>query len=521
MKTFLFTLIILFSSTIAAFAQPGILDGDFDADGKVTTNVSVDESESVESILVQPDGKIIAVGYARIGSNLDFALVRYNFDGSLDNSFSVDGIVTTDLSGVNDFPRDAALQSDGKIVVVGYVQSIDNDDMVAVRYNPDGTLDDSFGINGIVMLESPAGTFVIGDGLAIQPDGKICLIGGSSSSVAGLFVVTRLNTDGSLDNTFSVNGTLTTSFDGWARGKSIALQADGKILVAGSLSKNESWGTQYSMAVARYNVNGTLDPEFDMDGKATVQFGLGTDIANCSDMLVQNDGKMVLVGSSGETYALARINIDGSSDNTFGIDGRVFTAVGLDESFARGVALQADNKILAAGYTANFHSYEFALVRYNTNGTLDDSFSLDGIVTSEFGSNEAYGSALAIQPDGRIVVGGRSINGDDYFFAVARFISGVNIGILDFAVDNGSVMIYPNPIEASSILKYQLQKDEALSCHVYDMNGKLVQTLFSSQKRPKGVHTEVLGTAASLPSGNYLLTLDNGTDSFSLKIIKG
>lgn len=275
-----------------------------------------------------------------------------------------------------------------------------------------------------------------------------------------------------------------------------------------------------SMAVARFNTDGTLEMEFDTDGKVLVSFGSSGSF--CRDMTIQNDGKIVLVGYASDGFALARLNTDGSLDNTFSIDGRVITAIGIDESYGRAVAMQADNKILAAGNTSNnaTSEEEFAIVRYNTDGTLDNSFSLDGRATTEFGNDDASAYDLAIQPNGRIVVGGLSRAISSSEFALARFISGVNIGILDFAVESGSVIIYPNPIEESSIIKYQLEKDEVLSCHVYDMSGKLLQTLFSSQKRQKGEHTEALGTAASLPSGNYLLQLDNGTDSFSLKVVR-
>ncbi|MGB0917267.1 MAG: T9SS type A sorting domain-containing protein [Flavobacteriales bacterium] len=520
MKTFALILTAFLFSYTTACAQPGILDGDFDADGKVTTNVAVDRYERASALLVQPDSKIIAVGYARGNTTAyDIAVVRYNIDGSLDNSFSVNGMLTTDVADNNDYGYDAALQADGKIVVVG-TTGMSPRRMIAVRYNADGTLDGSFGTNGMVILDSPETENFTGEGIVIQPDGKICLAGRAFLS-SSLFLVARLNTDGSLDNTFSVDGILTSTFgDGTSSAYAIALQTDGKIVVAGDLSWWEGPILMRHLAVARFNTDGTLDMEFDTDGRVLVSFGSSGFF--CRDMTIQNDGKIVLVGYSNNSFALARLNTDASIDNTFSVDGRVITAIGIDESYGRAIAIQADNKILAAGNTSNtaIGEEEFALVRYNSDGTLDNTFSLDGRTTIEFGNNDASAYSVAIQPNGRIVVGGISRDVSSSEFAVARFISGVNIGILDFAVDNGSVVVYPNPIEENSILKYQLEKDEVLSCHVYDMNGKLVQTLFSSQKRQRGQHTEALGTASALPSGNYLLQLDNGTDSFSLKVTR-
>ena len=229
---------------LARYNANGSLDTSFDGDGKLTTDFA---GGVAAGVALQSDGKIVAVGYATgFGGELDFALARYNANGSLDTSFSADGTQTTDLGG-DEEASDVAIQPDGKIVAVGSGYSFIGSSTMAVvaRYNPDGSLDPSFGTFAGFQLTSVSGNDRAA-GVALQPDGKIVAVGATYED----FLLARYNPDGSPDPTFSDDGTQTTTDFGegaWAGG--VALQPDGKIVVAGAGS---SGGGAGEFALARY-----------------------------------------------------------------------------------------------------------------------------------------------------------------------------------------------------------------------------------------------------------------------------
>ena len=227
--------------------------------------------------------------------------------------------------------------------------------------------------------------------------------------------------DGDLDTSFGTGGKVVTSFlgqDDFVR--SIAIQSDGKIVVAGE-TKN---GTYDEFALARYNPDGTLDTSFgNSGGKMITNSNNNGDHAR--SVAIQSDGKIVLAGAGDNTgnddFALYRYNTDGSLDSSFGTGGKVFTAVGSGNDFAESVAIQSDGKIVVAGYSYNGSNDDFALVRYNTDGSLDTSFDSDGKVTTDFGAGSDVANSVAIQSDGKIVAAGNSKNGNYRDFALVRY----------------------------------------------------------------------------------------------------
>jgi uncharacterized delta-60 repeat protein len=404
------TLNVALASPAAAAA--GDLDTSFDADGKVTTDFG--GFDGAADVAIQPDGKIVAVGSATGGN---FALARYNPDGSLDTSFDGDGKVTTDF-GTSDQAFGVAIHPDGKIVAAG---SAHGEDFVLARYNRDGSLDTSFGVDGKVTTDFGGG--VVGGGasaVAIQPNGKIVAAGWTGA--VDDFALARYNLDGSLDTSFGGDGKVTTDFGGaFEAANELAIQPDGKIVAAGF------GGATDDFALARYNRDGSLDTSFDGDGKVTTDFGgfpgpfgdpvYTVDVA--AGVAIQHNAKIVAAGF-GDAFAvgLARYNRDGSLDTSFGGDGKVRDFGGFGAAF--GVAIQSDGKIVAAGSGSD--GFGFALARYNPDGSLDTSFGVDGKVTTDFGGGVVGGgaSAVAIQPDGKIVVAGGGGAGFD--FALARYL---------------------------------------------------------------------------------------------------
>jgi uncharacterized delta-60 repeat protein len=386
--------------------------------GKVTTPVGGSQ-DFAYSVAVQPDGKIVVAGSSSNGANDDIALVRYNTDGTLDTTFNITGKVTTPIGSGFDEGLSLVIQSNGKIIVAGYTFNGTNDDFALVRYNTDGSLDTTFNGTGIVTTPIGSGDD-LGIAVALQADGKIVVGGFSNNGMRNDFALARYKADGSLDTTFNTTGKVITSIgvlDDQTR--SVAVQPDGKIVAAG-YSHN---GTDFDFAVARYKADGSLDQTFNGTGFVTTPVGTENDYAYST--VLQTDGKIVAAGRSyngtDNDVALARYNADGSLDTTFNTTGLVTTPIGAINDIAGSVVLQTNGKIVAAGSSDNGADGDFAVIRYNADGSLDTTFNATGIVTTPIGAGDDAAYFVALQPDGKIVAVGYSQNGTDYDFALARY----------------------------------------------------------------------------------------------------
>lgn len=389
----------------AAVAAPGALDLTFGGTGMVSTAFTTGD-DSARAVAVQADGKIVAGGYAKSGSNYIFALVRYNANGTLDTTFGGTGKVTTALWGVDDGITGLAIQSDGKILAGGYALSGSNYVFALVRFNTDGAVDNSFALGGKVT--TPIGVDSFANAMRIQTDGKIILAGsaldGSNYDVA----LARYNANGSLDTTFNSTGKVTTPvLAGHDVANAVAVRPDGKIVVAGYAFN----GLVSNFAVLRYNANGSLDTTFDTDGKLTTSI-LGVDDA-ATGVAVQADGKVVAAGYAKNgavlNFAVARYNTDGSLDTSFDTDGKVTTSILGGNDAATAVLIQSNGKIVVSGTAANVNDYDVAVARYNANGSLDASFDADGKVSYSFGTEtDNVGYAVTLDAAGQIVIAGES-----------------------------------------------------------------------------------------------------------------
>jgi uncharacterized delta-60 repeat protein len=439
----------------SAQATLGALDPSFGSGGKVATAFGSSNTSKVAAVAVQPDGKIVAVGYTYDGTRDRFALARYNADGSLDAGFGTSGKVTTSFgANTDDDAHAVALQPDGKIVVAG--TSFDNDSgqnsFALARYNADGSLDTNFGSGGLVTTSFGSVNADYGYAVALQPDGKIVVAGADCITCSDHdFALARYNADGSLDASFSTSGKVTTSFgantDDLAY--AVALQTDGKIVAVGQSFDGSHW----HFALARYKADGSADSDF---GKVTTP--IGSD-AYASAAALQPDGKIVVAGSSstGTNYdfALARYNADGSLDSGFGTAGKILTDFGSAHDFGYGVALQPDGKIVAVGSSevasseSNSLVNEFAVARYNADGSLDAGFGSNGKVTTAFGAADDVANAAAIDPHGRIVAVGYTDGGSHLDFALARYL-GSTLTVTKAGSGTGTVTSSPAGIDCGA-----------------------------------------------------------------------
>src|SRR5690242_5316647 len=429
----LFYLFTFLHARPIAYAANGIgdLDPSFGVGGKVTA-LFFGGSASAAAGVLQPDGKIIAAGGT--GPTSGFALARFNTDGNLDLSFGQAGKVWTPFQPVNDsnFVRGVALQPDQKIVAAGFANNTSGvREFAVVRYLPDGQLDLTFGSAGKVT------TAISGNGddayaLVIQPDGRIVLAG-SVSGQSEEFGLVRYNSDGTLDSTFGSAGEVTLEFDHFGdAAQALALQSDGKIVVAGRATQHSPPFDFQRFGIARYNPDGTLDSSFGSAGKVmTALTDNKFDRAQATSVVIQPDAKIVVGGWSdgplnGTDFAVARYNTDGSLDPTLGTAGHILTdfSNGGNEQIL-GLALQPDNKIIAAGFTDRRGDGEvFALARYNCDGSLDNSFGTSGKLTTQFffEGAECDASAVVLQPNGNIIAIGGALATDGGHMTLARYI---------------------------------------------------------------------------------------------------
>jgi uncharacterized delta-60 repeat protein len=359
---------------LARYLPDGSLDTVFDGDGRVTTDFT-GLADVASGLALQPNGFVVAAGRTGDGS---FALARYRRDGTLDTSFDGDGRVTTDF-GNFEVGEDVVLQPDGKIVVVGtsIVDDLPGGLWALARYSTDGSLDATFGSGGKVLTDFGGPSNV--RAVALMADGRIVVAGDASADGSSYDVaVARYLAGGGLDPTFDEDGRVVVDLGaGNSEGASdVVVQSDGSAVIAGTVDLSGSGEPDF--LVARFDLDGSLDTE----------------------------------------------GLDPFLDAPFGSGGMVTTDVtGYDE--ATSIAIEPGGKLLVTGGTTpdlDTTPIELALARYNLDGSLDQSFGAGGVVTTDFGG-ETWGADVAVQPDGAIVVAGLAWLGNFAHIALARYLA--------------------------------------------------------------------------------------------------
>jgi len=422
-------------STPVRAQQPGDLDLTFGMGGQVLTKILTEidpadwyaEFPTTESMLVQPDGKILVCGRFMddaISEWFGTFIVRYMPDGTLDTSFGDNGKVVLsppsppipiggDAYGYQSVGADMALQPDGKIVLIG--QGANGEAILVQRYTTSGQLDTTFGTSGTTFVQGTADEK--GTSIAVQPDGKIVGLGSDFEQLGApyrsSFLLFRLNADGSPDTSFGLAGTGKVFSKNGYGGAEVLLQPDGKVLVVGG-SLLTSYDEPARTLLARFNLDGSPDASFGTDGLVTHQVNNMNSATSVAAL--QADGKIVVAGYMfpievpdthpipGSQSYVARYNPDGSPDTGFGTDGVVAFERSF-ESSTNTVLLQTNGKIVVTG------GPDFTVIRLHSDGTLDPGFDSGGRTVFPInagGVNHVYGYATngALQPDGKILVTG-------------------------------------------------------------------------------------------------------------------
>ncbi len=409
-----------YDALLVRYNSDGSLDTNYQTTGKVTTPIR-NSTDEAYSIALQPDGKSVVAGSSRNSANLDFALARYDAFGKLDPSFGSGGRVITPIGSGDDIARQVIVRGDGKLIAVGRSRVGSNWNIAIAQYTSGGTLDTSFGTGGIVTTDLGSSEDDAFD-VVLDANQRIVVVGQRLGSGLDI-VIARYLPAGLLDISFGTAGIANFSLGSSTEVPAgVLLQSDGKIVVGGFT--NLSGG--FDFLVARFLTGGTLDTSFDVDGWATIDFGSTNDYVQ--SIALNHVGGIVAAGTresvSGLDFAIAQLTSNGALDTSFGTGGKTTTDFLGGTDVIRRVRVADDAKLVVAGYSndpakANF---DFAIARYTATGQLDATFEGDGKTRTAIGAFDDIGNDFVIDGKGDFVVAGSAITGSGHDFAIARYL---------------------------------------------------------------------------------------------------
>ncbi|RZJ65974.1 MAG: T9SS type A sorting domain-containing protein [Flavobacterium sp.] len=495
---------------MASFAQAGSLDATFGTGGQVITSINTGADKAF-GVALQADGKIVVAGMTtNATTGKDFAVVRYNWNGSLDTTFGTGGIVTTDVQlGSEDEANSIAIQADGKIVLAGYSDDGSQKKGALVRYNTDGSLDTSFNTTGKVVTSFEGTTQACNISVVkIHALTGNIIVGGNTmtTTTKAKPVVARYTSAGVLDTTFNTTGIRLMWLNNLDQQylmnvEDLTVQTNGKITAVGWRDfpsqpwSNNGWA-------GRINANGTMDTTFDTDGANDFNGSFnGND--KIFSMFLKSDNTIVAAGSSdisAQNYAFTIFEIASTGALGASANQEAVSFNALHTSMAYRVQQDVSGRFVMAGSTGNTTTRSFALSRINADYTIDNTFDADGKVTTNFSANamsEAFD--MTIQTDNRILAVGYT--GND--FALARYLSGNDLAAQQ--VKTSKIALYPNP--ANSVISFN------------DVDAKLAGSTFAiyntvGQKVLSGAFNGSIAVS-ELGQGVYYVKFDNVAETFN------
>lgn len=507
----LFVLGLLFVNGLV-FSQSVSYDASFGIDGKAV-HCSPQYGVNIEDFMLQ-NNKILTGESS--GSSIFGLFKRYNSTGSLDTTFGTAGfyeLSTTTTSVLqpnsNYHLRDIELQTDNKIVAVGFRESFQNKFCVA-RILENGGLDSSFNSTGF--LEVDFGTVSNkATCLKIFSDNKI-LVGGMSGNQSEFFSMIKLNSDGTLDTSFGTLGKVQTSINGnQCLVNSMAVQTDGKILLAGYVLNNPNG---YDFALTRYLPTGALDTSFGVNGKVITTIN-----ATYNDIiykvLIQSDNKIVVIGNEADNTGLSRIAVvrylsDGTLDTSYALNAKYISP---NYDFSRDAAMQVDGKLVIIGGNNDIGFRRFYVCRLTTSGSIDSSFQIDSQQIIPFADMSSASQSVLIQSDNKILCAGEVDNTSTVCSDLSVALVRLNPGTLSTnEFNDNEIVVYPNP--TSSFVGFDNSVNQFTKATLFNYLGQEValQSLNSSSEEQIDI--------SSFANGVYLLKLSNETSNTTVKVVK-
>ncbi len=508
-KTYILIIVLGFSLNL--YSQDGTMDTSFGTNGWMLTSIE-DNPTAGTDVVVQPDGKIISVGvYSLEAYTKYFAAIRYNEDGTIDETFGENGITLISV-GITSFTATAKhveIQPDGKIIIGGYAIGSDSDDFAIVRLNSDGIIDSTFGTNGRVITPFDDQQDYLA-AIAIQSDGKIITVGNELGGLASTHdgLIARYLSNGELDSSFGTNGIIRQDgYGGIDAFYDVTIQSDGKILAFGYTQNTNPYGKE--LFLVRYNLDGSLDTSFDEDGIVTGRVplpdGESTEIIGYA-VAIQYDGKILVTGASYPKIAVLRYNMDGTLDAIFGSEGVVITAGkdSLAQALPQRILPQQDGQFIVTGSSYSGGKGMGTAICYNNDGSIDNTFGDGGFALVNTESGWFFINNSTMQLDGKILIVGRDNSGN---IAIARINndgmpiteveSSENIIISQFEL----MQNYPNPFNPSTTISFSIPDISFVSLKIYDALGKEVAELINKELS-QGKYS-VNFSAQNLSSGIY------------------
>jgi len=426
MKTFTSIFILLLFTTMLLAQPAGMLDPTFGNGGKVVTSITPGQDQA-HSVAIQTNGKIVVAGSSTSTiTGKDFAMIRYNTDGTLDNTFGNLGIVTTDVQlGSEDEAYSIAIQADGKIILAGYSDNGSNKDAALVRYKTDGSIDSTFGTNGKVLTNFEAAQQDQVSVVKVHLLTGNIIVGGATiiSSSVSKPVVARYTSTGVLDSTFNNTGikllwVTSLDYQYLYNVEDLAVLPNGKISAVGWRDfPGLSWDSDYW--VCRINSDGSMDNTFSGDGVAVYNGGFNGHDRAYSMLLLPSNNIMMAGGGYVDDLNYDFTMVEISSNGSLGTVQATTKFGGVfSDDVAYGLAQDNNGRFVLGGSSGGGTSRSFALARFNANGSVDATFGTSGKVTTTFGVNALNECGhIAIQSDNKIIAVGYT-GGD---FAVARY----------------------------------------------------------------------------------------------------
>ncbi|MBK8500406.1 MAG: hypothetical protein IPL52_16695 [Flavobacteriales bacterium] len=512
--------IALLAASFALAQQPGDLDLSFSGDGMATAHFAPIGVDYAQGVAIQPNGRILVVGSTQQDLPTSIALARFMPDGTLDPDFGNGGQVVTSIGAGPDLVSDAAmavaLQPNGRIVVAGYsFENGSGDRFVVARYLEDGTLDSGFGTNGMqINALLNGGRFT---SVAIRDDGYIVAGGVVNEAPSNeMFIAARYTPSGTPDTSFDGDGfafiDITPDDDA---ASDIALEPGGSMLITGYCGL----GTDMDLALVRLSANGSLDPSLAGDGIVIQQLSTDQD-AGYTVLRQPADGKILVGGVT--TFmpmvfmVVARYNTDGSLDNTFAGDG-IYQSPHPGLNFPGNMVLAPDGRIVIGGTWAT----NFLVAVVNPDGTADTGFDDDGVVTTSFGTN-AYGNDLALDGNGKAVLVGSSGQGATFNdFVVMRYHTGFNVGLDERIVAGMAIQACPNPAGDAVELRYALSQADHVSIALLDAQGRAMYPPVKVAGQAVGEQRVWLPLSDALANGAYTISITGGRGALgSVRLVK-
>jgi uncharacterized delta-60 repeat protein len=395
----------------------GSKDACFGAQGLRTTPISTTEANEGTAMTIDSQRRIVVAGYTQVSTAISFAVVRYNPDGSLDQSFGTGGVATADFGAGTEAPRAVVTDASNRVIVVGSAGA----DIAVVRFNENGALDNTFSDDGLLKINFSLGNTDYGRAVALDASGNIYVAGYTVDALSNAdFAIAKLTTAGLPDPSFDLDGRQTVAFalgSNTEIASAIKIDSAGKIVVAGVTGNGANAN---DFAVAKLSATGQLDSTFDMDGKQTVNFTNTDDTANA--LAIDAANNLYLAGykkNGGNTImAVAKLTSAGVLDTSFDTDGLQTVGFGAGNTeIAYGVFLDSSNSVVLTGTVGPLFNGDFGVARLTSSGATDTTFSADGKETYDFALGGDEGTGGAIDANGKIVIAGSS---SAESFSVAR-----------------------------------------------------------------------------------------------------